>query len=150
MPSYTLVDSKFMTVIEKQKLYDTLTRFIRKGCKPVDFTEYLYKHVMQMFQHIAHYNRQGFIDEWFNSAADRYRFLKHIMAAPCYGDPTYTRSDVEKAMKAYLIEHIELLDLASKDAQFENVDTAIQAVTQIYQGADDQTKEKLRKIVLGG
>jgi hypothetical protein len=49
--------------------------------------------------HNANYNRAQFYEEWFSSLAAEVRFLKHTMRFPCYGDPEYTFSDVERAIQ---------------------------------------------------
>ena len=54
------------------------------------------------FGHIAHYDLRGFYSTWFADDAARLSFLRHTLAFPCYGDPAYTFSDVERAIKAEL------------------------------------------------
>ena len=39
------------------------------------------------------------LQEWFSSLAAQVRFLKHTLRFPCYGDPEYTFSDVERAIQ---------------------------------------------------
>jgi hypothetical protein len=53
--------------------------------------------------HNAHYNRAQFYDEWFSSLTDQVRFLKHTLQFPCYGDPEYTFSDVERAIQREIV-----------------------------------------------
>ena len=53
--------------------------------------------------HIAHYNRTQFYEEWFSSLAAQVRFLKHTLRFPCYGDPEYTFSDVERAIQREIV-----------------------------------------------
>jgi hypothetical protein len=55
------------------------------------------------FGHIAHYNRAQFYEEWFSSRAGQVRFLKHTLRFPCYGDPEYTFSDVERAIQREIV-----------------------------------------------
>ena len=52
--------------------------------------------------HIAHYNRAGFWDEFFTTTADKVRFLEQTLQHPCYGDPAWTYSDVERALQQWL------------------------------------------------
>jgi hypothetical protein len=54
------------------------------------------------FGHIAHYNRAGFWSEFFTTAADKVRFIEQTVQHPCYGDPAWTYSDVERALQAWL------------------------------------------------
>ena len=41
--------------------------------------------------------------EWFSSLAAQVRFLKHTLRFPCYGDPEYTFSDVERVIQREIV-----------------------------------------------
>jgi hypothetical protein len=56
------------------------------------------------FGHIAHFNRQGFFETFFTTTADKVRFFRMTLAHPCFGDPTFTCSDVERALQGWLRE----------------------------------------------
>ncbi len=49
-----------------------------------------------------HFDRAGFYDHFFLTAKDKLVFLDQCVTWPCYGDPTYTYSDVERAVAARL------------------------------------------------
>ena len=49
--------------------------------------------------HLAHYGIHGFYDTWFTRDRHRLGFLKNTLSWPCWGDPTFTCSDVERAIK---------------------------------------------------
>ena len=51
------------------------------------------------FGHIAHGDRPTFCETWFSTDHDRLRFLKRTLKWPCWGDPEYTFSDVERAIQ---------------------------------------------------
>ena len=51
------------------------------------------------FGHIAHVDRPTFYETWFTSDHDRLRFLEKTLKWPCWGDPEYTFSDVERAIQ---------------------------------------------------
>ena len=42
---------------------------------------------------------RGFWAEWFVEAFDQVRFIEHLLRWPCYGDPEFTFSDVERALR---------------------------------------------------
>ena len=63
------------------------------------FTKKLYPRLSNTFGHIAHYNQGGFWAEWFVEAFDQVRFIEHLLRWPCYGDPEFTFSDVERALR---------------------------------------------------
>jgi hypothetical protein len=63
------------------------------------FTKTFYKRLSLCFSHIAHYNVHGFYAAWFSTLSDQLRFLRHTCQFPCYGDPAYTFSDVEREIQ---------------------------------------------------
>jgi len=88
--------TKWDSAVDKQWFHDHFQRFVRKGFPLSMFTERFYKRLSLTFGHIAHYNRMGFYSTWFESTQNQLRFLRHTAAYPCYGDPEYTYSDVER------------------------------------------------------
>ena len=64
---YVFVDEKFMTAREKRRVLRAWRRFIRSGFEWEKFTEATYHHVIQHCSFIAHYDRGGFWDFYFNS-----------------------------------------------------------------------------------
>lgn len=58
-----------------------------------------------MFGHIAHYDRNGFYDEWFREG--RADWTEYILdRGAWFGDPEYTWSDVENAFVEWLKEQV--------------------------------------------
>jgi hypothetical protein len=95
--------TKFSTAADKAEFGNTLLRFIESEWAPALFTKSFYNRLSMCFGHIAHYNRAQFYDEWFSSLTDQVRFLKHTLRFPCYGDPEYTFSDVERAIQREIV-----------------------------------------------
>jgi hypothetical protein len=95
--------TKFSTAADKAEFGNTLLRFIDSKWASALFTKSFYNRLSMSFGHIAHYNRAQFYEEWFSSLADQVRFLKHTLRFPCYGDPEYTFSDVERAIQRELV-----------------------------------------------
>jgi hypothetical protein len=95
--------TKFSTAADKAEFGSTLLRFIESDWAPALFTKRFYNRLSMCFGHIAHYNRTQFYEEWFSSLAAQVRFLKHTLRFPCYGDPEYTFSDVEKAIQREIV-----------------------------------------------
>ena len=95
--------TKFSTAADKAEFGNTLLRFIESDWAPALFTKSFYNRLSMCFGHIAHYNRTQFYEEWFSSLAAQVRFLKHTLRFPCYGDPEYTFSDVEKAIQREIV-----------------------------------------------
>lgn len=95
--------TKFSTAADKAEFGNTLLRFIESEWASALFTKSCYNRLSMCFGHIAHYNRAQFYEEWFSSLADQVRFLKHTLRFPCYGDPEYTFSDVERAIQREIV-----------------------------------------------
>ena len=68
------------------------------------FSQAFYRRLSMTFGHIAHFNRQGFFETFFTTTADKVRFLRMTLAHPCFGDPAFTYSDVERALQSWLRE----------------------------------------------
>ena len=77
-------------------------RFVQSDFAAKHFTEKFYRRLSNTFGNIAHYNRGGFWSEFFTTTADKVRFLEQTLQWPCYGDPAWTYSDVERALQAWL------------------------------------------------
>jgi hypothetical protein len=95
--------TKFSTVADKAEFGNTLLRFIESEWASALFTKSFYNRLSMCFGHIAHYCRSQFYEEWFSSLDAQLRFLKHTLRFPCYGDPEYTFSDVEKAIQREIV-----------------------------------------------
>jgi hypothetical protein len=91
--------TKSSTSADKAEFGNNLLRFIESEWASALFTKSFYNRLSMCFGHIAHYNRAQFYEEWFSSLAAQLRFLKHTLRFPCYGDPEYTFSDVERAIQ---------------------------------------------------
>jgi hypothetical protein len=97
--------TKFLTAADKAEFGNTLLRFIESEWASALFTKSFYDRLSMCFGHIAHYNRTQFYEEWFSSLAAQVRFLKHTLRFPCYGDPEFTFSDVERAIQREIGSH---------------------------------------------
>ena len=95
--------TKFSTAADKAEFGNTLLRFIESEWASALFTKSFYNRLSMCFAHIANYNRTQFYEEWFSSLAAKVRFLKHTLRFPCYGDPEYTFSDVERAIQREIV-----------------------------------------------
>jgi hypothetical protein len=95
--------TKFSTAADKAEFGNTLLRFIESDWSSALFTKHFYNRLSMCFAHIANYNRIQFYEEWFSTLAAQVRFLKHTLRFPCYGDPEYTFSDVERAIQREIV-----------------------------------------------
>ena len=91
--------TKWSTADEKVIFGNSLLLFMLTGFLAERFTEKLYTRLSMCFGHIAHVDRQGFAETWFDSPESIAAFVNHLMQWPCHGDPGYTFSDVERAIQ---------------------------------------------------
>ena len=98
----------FDTAEDKAKAANALASFVDAGMPYSKFSNAgvyhtLYQH---MFSHIAHYDRDGFYDEWFSTPEARSRWIDYALNFGPWGysigDPGYTWADVEVAFVTWL------------------------------------------------
>ena len=94
--------TQWSTAQDKATFGNHFFRFIESGWKQRLFTRSFYNRLSSCFGHIAHYDLHGFYGTWFAEDALRLGFLQHTLRFSCCGNPTYTFSDVERAIKAEL------------------------------------------------
>ena len=73
-----LTDTKFMTADQKRVVLKQWEIFLRGGLKAGDFNKALYDHLIQHCSFIAHYNRGGFYDTYFEDGDDAVHFLSQF------------------------------------------------------------------------
>jgi hypothetical protein len=91
--------TKFSTAADKAGFGNHLLRFIESEWAQAHFTKDFYHRLSMCFGHIAHVDRSTFYETWFTCDHDRLRFLEKTLKWPCWGDPEYTFSDVERAIQ---------------------------------------------------
>lgn len=128
--------TKFRTADEKAKFANHFFRFATSNFAETLFTQAFYERLSNTFGHIAHNSKAGFYDEFFRSAADQLRFLDQVVKWPCYGDPAWTFSDVERAIQGevarqHLIERQEL----RVDEEMQQVNVSISHRSRPRHGA---------------
>ena len=87
---------------QKAKFANALLTFVAQDFPRSKFHESFYRRLSNTFGHIANYNSAGFYGRFFLTAEDKLEFLEQCVTWPCHGDPTYTYSDVERAVVARL------------------------------------------------
>jgi hypothetical protein len=94
--------TQWSTAKDKAWFANQFVRFVRSDFAARHFTDRFYRRLSNTFGHIAHYDRAGFWGEFFTTNADKVRFVEQTLQWPCYGDPAWTYSDVERAIQAWL------------------------------------------------
>ncbi len=87
---------------QKAKFANALLTFVAQDFPQSKFHESFYHRLSNTFGHIANHDSAGFYGRFFLTAADKLEFLEQSVTWPCHGDPTYTYSDVERAVAARL------------------------------------------------
>ena len=96
------VPTQWDTAEQKAKFANALMRFIADDYPRSKFHESFYRRLSNTFGHIAHYDSARFYEHFFLTAKDKLEFLEQCAEWPCFGDPAYTYSDVERAVGARL------------------------------------------------
>lgn len=94
--------TKFSDAEEKAKFAKQFIKFVQWDFSKKQFSKAFYQRLSMTFGHIAHYNQGGFFEEFFTTTEGKVRFLRQSLAHPCWGDPTFNYSDVERALQAWL------------------------------------------------
>jgi len=87
---------------EKARFARRFIRFVDSDFARREFPDAFYRRLALTFGHIAHFNRHGFYEEFFTTTEDKVRFLLMTLAHSCWGDPTFTYSDVERSLQSWL------------------------------------------------
>lgn len=103
--------TKWDSAEDKAKFANHFIRFLESGFKRELFTHDFYRRLSLCFGHIAHYDINGFYETFFADPSDWKIFIDVTLQHPCYGDPGFTCSDVERAIQAYLQNHAEFMAL---------------------------------------
>lgn len=98
------VPTEWSTTAEKANFGNALLHFLDADCPRQLFTKKFYTRLSMTFGNIAHYNLEGFYDTWFTRDRHRLGFVQKILRWPCHGDPTFTFSDVERAVQRVVTE----------------------------------------------
>ena len=99
IPPTEFTATKFSTAADKAEFGNHFLRFIESEWAQALFTKDFYHRLSMCFGHIAHVDRPTFYETWFTCDQDRLRFLEKTLKWPCWGDPEYTFSDVERAIQ---------------------------------------------------
>ena len=101
--------TKWNTAEDKAKMANKLTKFILNGFQQGSFTKDMYQRLSSMFGHIAEYNLHGFYHVWFEDDVACLKWAENVIRGGVLGfivgDPHFTWSDVEKALKNWMIEN---------------------------------------------
>lgn len=90
------VPTKWNTTEDKQRFAMQFITFVQGDFQRKDFPKWFYNRLITTFGNIAHYDIEGFYTYFFTTENSKVEFIRQTMKHPCYGDPKFTYSDVEK------------------------------------------------------
>ena len=112
------LQTEFDSAEQKAKFANHFVRFVESDFKASLFYNWFYTRLSMTFGHIAHYDRNGFFQTFFADTKGKLDFAA-ITAGHCglyadpneqlggmgiCGDPRYTYSDVERALRVWARE----------------------------------------------
>lgn len=126
--NYAFKDSQFMSGREKQMVLKAWVRFLKRGLHLADFSDRLYRHLHLHCSFIAHYNRAGFYQTYFERGEDVAHFLSQFDGrGECrsveYGGSWWLQgeyADLNRAMVDEGAKYIPELIEQAQDAQRES------------------------------
>jgi hypothetical protein len=130
--------TQWNTAEDKARLANKLTKFILNGFQQASFTKEMYKRLSNMFSHIAEYNIQGFYSVWFEDDQACLKWAENAVRGGLLGlvvgDPRFTWSDVEKAIKRWMIENQiveQIQSICHGNTEQKTIDTEMALPVQI-------------------
>lgn len=128
---YAFRDVEFLSAREKQLVLNAWVRFLKNGLRFEDFSDRLYRHLTLHCSFIAHYNRAGFYQTYFENGEDTARFLAQFdKRTDCrsveYGGAWWLNGDYEDINGAMIEEAAEYIPalLESAGAKAREADLA--------------------------
>ena len=78
--TYEFKDVTFMTAEEKELVVRRWDQFLKSDCLRSKFNRKLYHHLMGHCGYIAHYNIDGFYEQYFTTAVDKENFFNNFIS----------------------------------------------------------------------
>lgn len=97
--------TKWNSQEDKAKFANHFVDFVKSGFSQSKFHKWFYNRLHMTFGMIAHYDQGGFFATYFEDDQGKVDFIQECLRYHCWGDVTYTYSDVEKALQVWLREN---------------------------------------------
>jgi len=115
-------DAEFMSAREKELVEKAWVRFLKNGLRIQDFTDRLYRHLTLHCSFIAHYNRAGFYQTYFENGEDPVRFLSQFdKRGECrsveYGGRWWLSGQYQDLNRAMIEEAVPYIPVFMENAQ---------------------------------
>lgn len=94
--------TKFTSAAKKAQFANDFVAFVESNFAWQLFSQSFYRQLSNTFAHIAHYDRHGFFQTFFEDVYDKLTFLTQCVEYTPVGDPAWTYSDVERELQSWL------------------------------------------------
>ena len=139
--------TEFDTAEVKAKFLVKLCNWVIAGMPRSGFDKNLYRGLSLHFNHIAHYNIDGFYDVWASNPNVRHEFITYHRQNPLYGSAAYTWVDVQVAFRTWIIDSGIITEYAQASRAYreqENIALARRAISEL----SDEAKAALILVLL--
>lgn len=134
------IPTKWDSADDKRWFFRQFQRFVSSGFARKYFTQRFYNRLSNTFGHIAHYDINGFWAAHFTCTHDHLAFLQQTAQWPCWGDPTYTYSDVEAALREWVLREGYIDAFAQRlEMEIRNEELALLAALHAKHGSGTAT-----------
>ena len=133
---YQFRDSEFLSADDKRKVLKAWVRFLQGGLRFAHFTKRLYEHLHLHCSFIAHYNRQGFYQTYFERGETIAQFLSQFdRRGECrsveYGGAAWLQGTYADLHRAMVEEGARYIPALVEKAQAAQRDSDIASATQL-------------------
>jgi hypothetical protein len=90
---------------KKARFAKTFIRFVQADFPSRQLTKAFYHRLALTFGYSAHFDRFDFYGDFFTTTEGTVDFLRQTLQWPCDGDPSFTYSDVERAIQSWLLQN---------------------------------------------
>ena len=109
--------TQWETAASKARFANQFIEFVESGFSESKFPNWFYKRLSNCFGMIAHYDREGFYCAQFPNLSKKKAFIWNCLDYPCFGDPSFTYSDVEKLLQDWIVENKVSKQLEKKEEE---------------------------------
>lgn len=99
-PSDFQSQGEFASAEDQARFANQFVKFAKSGFDRSQFPKWFYQRLSMTFGHIAHYNQEGFYQEFFTTPADKMRFIDQTVSSPGYGP----WGDCERQIRTWLLD----------------------------------------------
>lgn len=126
-------DGKYCSAVDKLLIINAWDSFLKNGLKEGAFTRRLYSYLMNQFGFIAHYNREGFLNERFRDYCDIKDTFNQILNAERYyfDDARTEYADLNRAVRDLTEKHCDAVLAVFKQKKIRELEVQSSLAAQM-------------------